>query len=198
MTPELPIDLNLIDHVAFGSGPITLPTRKTWDELSARAGRNDMPGILAEAILSESLSHVELAKGIASTWVLCEWPARAIEIHVWEYIFTMVCDGGYYLNDDGDVKSHEDLPEELILYRGCLPEFKEGMSWTTDKERAVWFAHRLDHGNNIGHLYTCTIPPHIVLAKFDGRGENEIVIEVSQLFEDDIEEIDESTEKKEG
>lgn len=192
MTPELSIDLNFIDHVAFGSGPIIIPDTLTWDQLSARAGRNDMPGILAVAILKNQLSRKELAKGIAETWIMAEWPVQAMDTNVWAYVFTQVCDEGYFLTDDGEVKSHDELPEVMTLYRGCLPEFKEGMSWTTNKEEAIWFAHRLDHHENIGHLYTITVPCDIVFAKFDGRGEGEIVIEVSQLGEDDIEEMEES------
>jgi len=43
-------------------------------------------------------------------------------------------------------------------------------------------------------IYTITIPRDLVLAKFDGRGEHEYVINATELFEDDIQLYEEEKE----
>jgi hypothetical protein len=63
------------------------------------------------------------------------------------------------------------------------------MSWTSDKEEAIWFAHRLDHDEFVGHVYEITVGREVVLAKFDDRGESEYVIDLDLLFEDDVQEV---------
>jgi MFS superfamily sulfate permease-like transporter len=54
------------------------------------------------------------------------------------------------------------LPEAPVtLYRGCAPERRFGMSWTTDLDRARWFAERdLSHGT--GNVYVYQASPALV------------------------------------
>src|ERR1039457_3458669 len=150
--------------------------QKTWNELSARQGRNDLPGILAEAIVNHTISGRELAKGIAASWTHSEWPARRMDHEVWAMIFRMALKAGHFITDEGKILSHEKLAEELTLYRGAWEEFSEGMSWTDNLKTASWFAHRFDMTETIGQVYTVTVPRDRVLARFDGRGEHEYVI----------------------
>lgn len=167
-------------------------TKVTWEQLSARAGRNDMPSILADAYLENKLDNVELAKAISGTWVLAEWPARALTLESWLMLFKKVLDDDQYLTDEGLILSMEQMriPETLTLWRGAMPEFKEGLSWTADRDQAEWFAHRFNFDPELdGHVYEITIPNHLLLAQFNGRGEFEYVVDLEGLFEDDIQEV---------
>jgi hypothetical protein len=152
---------------------------KTWEEISARQGRNDLPLLLCENYAD--MNKHERAKAIADTWVSAEFPAQILDIDLWLGMFFDTFDFDEYLLDEGEIHLKHDLPEPLTLWRGALPDFAEGMSWSSNKEKAEWFAHRLDHDDNVGVLYEATIDTGLVLAKFDGRGEFEYVIDVTSL-----------------
>lgn len=70
------------------------------------------------------------------------------------------------------------LPETFEIYRGMGDEAAiEGMSWTTNKAKAEWFAHRFSGlDSHAPHLATGTVSKVNVLAHFLGRGEAEIVV----------------------
>jgi len=75
------------------------------------------------------------------------------------------------------------LPSEFTIYRGA-PRTEEfdipGLSWTLDRQRGEWFAHRsIRFGTETRRdavLHTATVNKADVLAFFDGRGEREIVV----------------------
>lgn len=164
----------------------------TWANLSARLGRNDLPPILVNAVYENRLTDQrEIARGVCSAWVAAEWPTRLVDEQIWLDLFDLATPEGFILTDNADendeliYKPREELPESLELFRGAWPEFINRMSWTTDIARAKWFAHRFAHKDS--GLYTITIPSELVLATFDGRNENEVVIDNSMLMEEDIE-----------
>ena len=60
------------------------------------------------------------------------------------------------------------------------------MSWTTSLKTATWFAEscypaRFDLHNAI--VVTATVGPEYILARFNGRSENEVVL-VGEAFEE--------------
>lgn len=145
------------------------------------------------------MSREEQAKGIEETWTLAEFPARLITPEDWYFMFDHVLEEqGFHLGDDGIIASNDVFPETLTLWRGALPEFREGMSWTDDKEQALWFAHRLDHGDNIGKLYEITVGREIIIGRFNARRENEFVIHADELWEDDVQEVSEESAKSDA
>jgi hypothetical protein len=70
------------------------------------------------------------------------------------------------------------LPETFEIYRGMgAEEAADGMSWTTDKVKATWFAHRFSGlTEHMPYLATATVAKANVLAHFLGRNESEIVV----------------------
>ena len=65
----------------------------------------------------------------------------------------------------------------MTVYRGTTPAIWRRMSWTTDLERAKWFADRLGlFGFPDTIIATATIPPRHVLALFNDRQESEVVV----------------------
>jgi hypothetical protein len=159
-----------------------------WHDLAARQGRNDKPAILVANFWQ--LSVEEAAKGIEDSWVGAEWPARQMHPDGWLTMFGHVLDEGQYLGDDGEIKSQADLPEKLTLWRGCWPEFAYGLSWTTDRARAKWFATRLDDPKEPkGRLYEIEAHREMVLAQFNARGEDEYVLDIDQFNDDEPKEV---------
>lgn len=151
----------------------------TWAEMSARMGRNEMPhaAILGFYNLDDD---TERAKALTAAWTLAEWPEQHAEQEVWAMLFAAIgpVKNGALVRDD-----ELGLPDPVTLYRGAIPSRRDGMSWTTDPERAKWFARRFDGTwNQKGEVYEITIPLEFCLARFtEGRGEDEVVVDVTQL-----------------
>jgi len=65
------------------------------------------------------------------------------------------------------------LPDPVLAWRGCRTVDDHWMSWTLDAERARWFATRFKQP---GFLLHAELPREAVLAYFDARGEQEVVV----------------------
>lgn len=75
----------------------------------------------------------------------------------------------------------------IILWRGGRSEkTKEGLSWTSDKKCAEWFAARERHAYlDIGEpvLFRAVAGPDAILASFSEKGEGEYVVDPDMLVE---------------
>lgn len=148
----------------------------SWSEVSARVGRNDLPYTLF--VNMWRLDPADLPKAAHNAWYMAEYPEKQVDADMWVDLFDRI---GYTI-DGEPAKREDDLPEFVTVYRGCLPERIDGMSWTTSLETAYWFASRwTSHGGRQLHVYRAEIPRDFVLAKVGGRGENEVVISTRDL-----------------
>ena len=68
------------------------------------------------------------------------------------------------------------MDNTLVVYRGCYEENMDGWSWTTDRNRAEFFANRAS-GEGTRYILRSHIPKASVLAHLMGRAESEIVID---------------------
>jgi hypothetical protein len=69
------------------------------------------------------------------------------------------------------------LPDPVIIYRGATKGRNElGWSWTTDHNRARWFANRFKTKHREPVLVTATVPKAHIIAYFEQRDESEIVV----------------------
>jgi hypothetical protein len=84
----------------------------------------------------------------------------------------------FMMNDEELAKYHE-LPEMLTVYRGSIAGLNEnGLSWTLNKKAAKFFARRFVKAHERdGVIDTGEVGKVAVVAYFDGRGEDEIVVE---------------------
>lgn len=81
-----------------------------------------------------------------------------------------------------DYKVYTALPDELNIYRGvALGREPNGLSWTANLEKAKWFAHRFDRDDKTGYIETAIAKKEDVLAYFNTRGEDELVVNVRNL-----------------
>lgn len=80
--------------------------------------------------------------------------------------------------DDEDRAAFDALPEVIDVYRGVgHPDAVEGLSWTTDREKAVWFSRRFEGlADRTPILVSGKVEKNDVLAHLLGRGESEIVV----------------------
>lgn len=87
------------------------------------------------------------------------------------------------LMSDSELKELDALPNEIIIYRGTRTKEKgPGMSWTTNRAIAEWFASRysLSPGDH-GMVYSAVIDKQNVLAYFSDHTEKEVVVDPAQL-----------------
>ena len=78
-----------------------------------------------------------------------------------------------------DEETHDGPPTEpIMVFRGTLPRWTRSLAWTRSMDIAVWFAQRYDRG---GSVYEATVEPCDVLGMFDGRGEQEVVIDPKNI-----------------
>lgn len=82
---------------------------------------------------------------------------------------------------------YESLPDEVTVYRGHQGVNEWGMSWTTDRERAIWFAHRFQQDH--AYLSTGRVRKSDILFATNGRNESEIVVESHKLIEPTTKEL---------
>lgn len=96
----------------------------------------------------------------------------------WEYLFASERPGREHMMDEEEQAALAALPDTLTVYRGCTAELNEdGLSWTLDRNRAVWFAKRfagVHEGEPVVHVGE--VSKSQVIAHFLGRNESEIVV----------------------
>lgn len=85
-----------------------------------------------------------------------------------------------YLMDRSDRKSFKALAKSFTIYRGANEFNKLGLSWTLDRDRAIWFSRRFGFKGQ-SFLMTATVNHRDVIAYFAGRGEQEIVVDPRRL-----------------
>ena len=109
----------------------------------------------------------------------------------WKELWWADDDERIHAMDEDDRAEFAKLPETLTVYRGAQykKSFK-GLSWTTDRDKALWFARRYRHSDLKSHLLSGTIRREHVLATFHGRGESEIVLFPENLTNYKIETVE--------
>ena len=144
---------------------------KDWDTLAHYLGRNDKPMLLIS--VWHRLPVDQKVKAIADAWTSAEIPERQFNRHTWIPMFREV---GFI-----DENRLATPPPEAALWRGGVK--KTRMSWTADRERGEWFAHRWDRIDKPGKLWTVTVGPDRLLAHFheQHRNEDEYVIDPTKL-----------------
>jgi hypothetical protein len=91
--------------------------------------------------------------------------------------------------DKEDLAVWRSLPDRLTIYRGvgsendwdAEEECIWGLSWSLDRQQAVWFAHRSASGRKCPFIATASIRKRHCFAYFDGRKESEIVVNPAKL-----------------
>lgn len=131
--------------------------------------KRDLPILALPLIQEYCMPAADAAELLKFVWVTVEFPADSDDlVEEWREAFDRL---GYVTDsDDGPPM------EAITVYRGADRDSDGwGLSWTTDLERAKWFAYRLGKKNRA--VFTALAPPESVLAHFTGRNEDEYVID---------------------
>lgn len=90
------------------------------------------------------------------------------------------------LPDDIDKLSDDSM---ITVYRGVKENDYKGLSWTTDKNTAIWFAKRFSYDVDKCYVFTGQLKKKDIIAFFDCRNESEIVCDYRKVKDIQCEEI---------
>lgn len=90
------------------------------------------------------------------------------------------------LPDNIEQLSDDDM---ITVYRGVRVNDYKGLSWTTDKLRAEWFAKRFGIDGEKGYVFVGQIKKKDIIAFFDNRNESEVVCDYRKVVDIQCEEI---------
>lgn len=127
---------------------------------------------------TEKLDNL-LPSSSPDAWVTEENPNMDINCSLKESVQFFKKANKELLMEPKDYEVYKAFPETLTVYRGvAVGRIEKGLSWTANKETAEWFAHRFDNENEKGYVQSMTVSKKDILAYFNTRGEDEIVINI--------------------
>lgn len=128
------------------------------------------------------LSTKDFGESLTYLWKNVEFPNIDSEVSTDQFVKYFRQAKKSYLMDEEDLEIYNNLPDEVIIYRG-INEYGnvEALSWTLDEEQAKWFATRWDQFGCEGTVYKAKIRKTDILACFDS--EQEVVIDYTKIYE---------------
>lgn len=139
--------------------------------------------------IKEYLSEKDFGKYFAEAWVTSEDPNNDINVPIEMSIkWFRKCNKSFLMTRD-ELNYFNSLPGKLEVFRGVsIGRNPKGLSWTHNKEKAIWFAHRFDKlskNGEKGYVLSTIVSKKDILAYFN-RGEDEIVIDTLKLDKNSI------------
>jgi hypothetical protein len=154
----------------------TLSADDLWG-LSVRAGRNHYPALLLIAAIYEVIAADTITALVADAWCAAEFPQDCLRRADWLWLFGKA---GYTVNG----KPAGRPAEPVRLWRGSSPGLRRRWSWTSDPERAEWFASRCRLFGQAAQVWQVEAPPASLLAAMFGpdyRNESQYVVSTAGL-----------------
>lgn len=130
-----------------------------------------------------ALSAEDLAQILADAWIQAENPNMDCNVTKTELVSMFKGSDREHLMTAAERNLLENLEESVTVYRGVTPynaRNVKALSWTLDKSKAEWFAHRFGEK---GTVYQARIAKRDILAIFTGRNESEVVLNPKKLEE---------------
>lgn len=128
------------------------------------------------------LSRADMSRLLADAWVVSENPNQDANAKLPTVVKWFKAADKQVLMEPDDYATYQALPDKLNIYRGvAIGRTPYGLSWTQNRSKAEWFAHRFDKNDNIGYVQKAVANKDDVLAYFNTRGEEEIVIDTRIL-----------------
>tara|TARA_R100001163_G_C5030112_1_gene170558 strand:- start:441 stop:1151 length:711 start_codon:yes stop_codon:yes gene_type:complete len=113
-------------------------------------------------------SDLEYWDVIVSAWIDSE--NIYANLSSWKSLLTEQYANPHLMMDEEEKAFFDSLPDEITIFRGGIDD--KGFSWTLDKDKANWFANRLNQNEEV---FEKTINKNNALAYLNGRGESEII-----------------------
>ena len=129
----------------------------------------------------EYLNFMDYTEFLRELWTYVEFPNNDKNVSKREFVSYFKKASKNLLMTDHEVQVFQELPQEITIYRGTGKHKNyKALSWTLDLDKAKWFANRW---NQKGTVYKAKIKYKDCLAYFEGRGESELVVDYSKLYD---------------
>lgn len=154
----------------------TLPMQ-IWHEKNTHD--RDLPKFVILTTIAKCWTPEETRDLLIHGWVMPEWPGQYSKDQ-WLAAFKS---GGSEILTDYEKPFEPPESGTVTAYRSSFDSNRHGLSWTRDLKTARWFLSRGDmsgQGRTM-RLWTVNIPHQKIIGHFTGRGEDEIVADVSGL-----------------
>ncbi len=132
--------------------------------------------------IKDYLTLQEFSQLFGYMWVNSENPNQDVNVSVptlkrW----FRECDKTVLMEKD-DLKYYHSLPQLVQVYRGvAVGRNPKGLSYTPNKEKAEWFAHRFDQTGSVGYVISGCVHREDILAYFNTRREDELVVDEKRV-----------------
>ena len=128
----------------------------------------------------DSLSKQTYNDCLKSIWLLTEFPNADKNVSVNESLDLFKNANKNLIMSSKEKMKLKSLPDEVTIYRGTHKKNNsKALSWTDDYDRALWFAKRFDE---YGYVLQATIKKNDIIAYFDERNENELIIDFNKIY----------------
>ncbi len=91
----------------------------------------------------------------------------------------------HILMTEEEYKIYENLPDNVMVFRGVGKKSNPyGISWTFDRDVAQWFSERFKVTDKKGekeYIEKATIDKKYILAYFNGRDEQEVIVDIYKI-----------------
>ena len=139
-------------------------------------------------IIMNYLEQHEFSELLIDTWTMIENPCSNSLLTKRDLIKMFKSSCRENMMSKREKQTYDKFPDEITIYRGVRnKKYKNGLSWTTDKETAIFFATRFSQGTQI--LYSTTINKKDIIVYTNQRKEREIIINPYTLRKYNIEEV---------
>lgn len=127
------------------------------------------------------MSIQDMSKVLKMVWTETEFPNHDANLSKAEFIKLFKAADKKILMDKQEFNLFSQFPKTVKVYRGTKLEDYKALSWTLDKQKAVWFSERFLKNNEKGIVYEAEIDRDYILAYFNGRDEKEVVLDYKKL-----------------
>lgn len=121
--------------------------------------------------IEDRMNNKEYWSNLSSIWIDCENPY--INIDVWKLLMQSDRKSSRSFMSGKDQRVLSSLESEITIYRGYVNKGEDvGISYTIDKDRAVWFSQRFGKDGKVKQI---TVNKSKIFAYLSGRSEDEII-----------------------
>lgn len=119
---------------------------------------------------------------LSKVWTDSEFPH--VNNQMWRILWNSKRPGRHWAMDASDLSRFEAIRSNsrAVVWRGAgHSKAKRGLSWTTDRKQAEWFASRFGDRGRESFVWELIVPGSKAIAFLTSRGESEIIIDASKI-----------------
>lgn len=172
MDAQEPVMTDLNEVLRYAEALALRPDSQQLELWLGRVGRDNGPELLAR-LREGGLLDTANAVVVGMAWSGAEFPEQCLPREEWRALFAI---SGYTEDSVSTTPTHD----VIQLWRGAVPENRDGWSWTADPEVAAKYAAG-EYGRRRGEVWTADFPAASILCRNNDRDEVEYVVDTATI-----------------